>query len=42
LELPKKEGNKKFSNFKKDGNKEESSKEKLKCYKCNKIGTHKN
>jgi hypothetical protein len=28
----KKQGNKKFSNFKKDGNKRESSKEELLCY----------
>ena len=30
--LIKKQGNKKFSNFKKDGNKRESSKEELLCY----------
>jgi len=34
--LRKKQGNKKFSNFKKDENKEEYNKEILRWYKCNK------
>jgi hypothetical protein len=34
--LKKKQGNKKFSNFKKDENKKEYSKEILRWYKCNK------
>jgi hypothetical protein len=32
----KKQGNKKILNLKKDENKEKSSKEALRCYKCNK------
>jgi len=35
--LKKKQGNRKLSNFKKDGHKEESCTEALRCYKCNKI-----
>jgi hypothetical protein len=34
--LRNKQGKKRFLNFKKDGNKKESSKEALRCYKCNK------
>ena len=36
--LRKKNDKRKFSNFKKDGNKGESSKETPRCYKCNKLG----
>jgi hypothetical protein len=34
--LKKKQGKKKFSNYKKDGNKKDSSKELLRCYKYSK------